>query len=230
MIKKLAILTLVIMSMGIKSNAQQIELTGMAGYMWVGQYPAVKLGNNMNYMAGLYVSPVEGIGIEFSYTRTETSPSYRNNYYYNDYGNLGELTTEYFLLHIMRETKMDNITLYGLFGLGAGHFVLTESSGGMFGNTIDKADKLKFAIALGGGLKAYLGNGERVALRLQTRIMAPIQYGGLSIGCGTGGCGTGVSAGSAIISWDVQGGITLVLKKSEDAASFNAQQPAGGEF
>jgi len=228
MIKKLAILALVTISMGIKTNAQQIELTGMAGYMWVGQYPSVKLGNNMNFMAGLYVSPVEGLGIEFSYTRTETSPSYRNNYYYDDYGNLGELTTEYYLLHIMRETKMDNITLYGLFGLGAGHFILTESSGGRFGNTIDRADKLKFAIGLGAGMKAYLS--DRIALRLQTRIMAPIQYGGLSIGCGTGGCGTGVSAGSAIISWDVQGGISLVLKKEDNASSFNAQQPAGGEF
>ena len=226
MIKKLAILALLVVSMGTKSNAQQIELTGMAGYMWVGQYPSLRLGNNVNYMGGLYVSPVEGIGIEFSYTRTETNPSYRNNFYINDYGDLGDLTTEYYLLHIMRETKMDNITLYGLFGLGAGHFVLTESKGGDQGY-IQRVDKLKFAIALGGGLKAYLS--DRIALRLQTRLMAPIQYGGLSIGCGTGGCGTGVSAGSSIISWDVQGGVTLVLKSNEPS-SFSAQQPAGGEF
>ena len=227
MIKKLAVVLIVLSSMAIQSNAQQIELTGMAGYMWVGQNPSVALGNNVNYTGGLYISPVEGIGIEFSYTRIETNPYWRSNFYQNDYGNLGDLTTEYFLLQIMKETKMDNITLYGLVGLGAGNFLLTEGSDGSLG-TVGRAEKLKFAIALGGGLKAYLS--DRIALRLQTRLMAPIQYGGLSIGCGTGGCGTGVSAGSTIVSWDVQGGLTIVLKSDDNASSFSTGTPAGGEF
>lgn len=226
MLKKVTIIAITIISLGLcKVNAQQIEVTGMAGYMWVGQLPDVKFGNNVNYTGGLYISPVEGLGIEFNYTRVDTQPKWIRGFLEDEYGSLGDLSTEYFLLQILREQQLSDITVYGLFGLGAGYFKLTTGTGGDFGNT-KSYDRLRFAISLGGGMKAYLT--DRIALRIQARLMSPISYGGLSIGCGTGGCGTGVSAGSYILSADVQGGLTIVLKSRDNASSFSSQPASGG--
>lgn len=194
------------------SQAQQIEVSGMAGYMWVGQTPSIKLGNNANYSGGFLYSTLEGIAVEFNYTYTQTTPSWRKGIYEDTYGKWNTLTTEYYMLNIMRETYLDKVTAYGLFGLGAGHFL--QNASGSFRDE----DIWKFAISLGLGAKYYIT--DRIALRFQTRISGPIQWGGISIGCGSGGCGTGVSAGSQILSFDLQGGVSIVLKK-DDNATYN---------
>ena len=79
--------------------------------------------------------------------------------------------------------------------------------------TVPSSSNNWFTAGFGGGLRYHIG--ERLGIRLQARLLLPMQFGGVGFGCGigTGGgsCGAGVSTYTNIIQGDFTGGITLRL-------------------
>ena len=52
---------------------------------------------------------------------------------------------------------------------------------------------------------------DHIGLDMHIRALAPISYGGVGIGIGTGGISSGVYAGSTFISGDVGAGLVIRL-------------------
>ena len=52
---------------------------------------------------------------------------------------------------------------------------------------------------------------EKIGLDVHIRALAPVTWGGIGVGVGTGGVSTGAYVGSSFISGDVGGGIVIRL-------------------
>jgi hypothetical protein len=104
-------------------------------------------------------------------------------------------------------TYNEPLVPYGLLNVG----ILSTSSEGT--PTIASESNTWFTAGLGGGLRYYLN--DRIGIRLQARLLLPMQFGGVGFGCGIGtgggGCGAGVSTYTNIIQGDFTGGVVLKL-------------------
>ena len=96
---------------------------------------------------------------------------------------------------------------YGLVNLG-----MLNVQSDAFGTYSSNSENY-FTAGLGGGLRYYLS--DRIGIRLQARLLFPMQFGGVGFGCGIGtgggGCGAGVSTYTNIIQGDFTEGIILKL-------------------
>ena len=63
----------------------------------------------------------------------------------------------------------------------------------------------RMALEFKGGVKVDLS--DKIGLRLQARLLAPLSWAGMGMWCGTGGCSTGVSAGSTFVQFETSGGL-----------------------
>jgi hypothetical protein len=79
-----------------------------------------------------------------------------------------------------------NIHPYGLFTMGAAIFSPSQGS-----------TNWEFAVTGGLGVKNYIN--DKIAIRVDARLLLPIFWGGVGFYCGTGGCGS--SAGGTIGMW-----------------------------
>jgi hypothetical protein len=114
-----------------------------------------------------------------------------------------DIGVSYYQIGVIRPVPVNQkVDFFGNFTMG-----MTQYN---FKNDIYN-DQYFFSIVLGLGTKIWLN--DVVGLRLQARLLAPINWAGLSFYCGTGGCGTGASASSTLISGDVGAGLILRLKK-----------------
>jgi len=66
-----------------------------------------------------------------------------------------------------------------------------------------------FTVELGGGLKYYFS--DHIGIRLQARLFLPMQFAGVGFGCGSEGCGSGVSGYTLTIQGDFTSGVVLKL-------------------
>lgn len=190
----------------------QIEISPFGGWLWTGKIPAyrqdIKISDMGNYgiRGGVAVQPQ--MIAEFEWNHTKNDASFRE---YNNDGTLGDLqnvalTLNYYMLGIQYETTYDEALIpYGLLNLG-----VMESKSAAFGS-YESNSELYFTAGLGGGLKYFLS--DKVGIRLQARLLLPMQFGGVGFGCGVGtgggGCGAGVSTYTNIIQGDFTGGIVL---------------------
>ncbi len=113
-----------------------------------------------------------------------------------------DVNVNYYQIGIIRPFPVnEKVEAFGNFTLGATQFAMQEQI---------YNDEWRFSITAGLGAKIWLS--DKVGLRLQARLLAPINWGGLGFFCGSGGCNTGVNAGSSFISGDVSGGLVFRLK------------------
>ena len=149
--------------------------------------------------------------IQFSYT-TALSTVTINDYYYPgggiSNGKFCDVSENYFLLGGVRNlTDGGPVTPYGSMSLGLAYY--NFSSFDSYYNQYSQSDMTRFAIGFGLGAKVMLS--EKIGIDLHVRALAPIQWGGVGIGVGTGGASAGVYAGSSFISGDVGGGLIIRL-------------------
>jgi len=177
-----------------------ITLEAFGGWLWTSR--AGYTGNEFivddegNYGVRVGVSPASALLVEFEWNHTETRIT-GNNFLS---GNVSEdVVINYYLLGINKQMGEGPAVPFGLLNLGVMN---------MKGETINFSENW-FTVGLGGGLKYYLN--DRIGIRLQARLLLPMQFGGIGIGCGTGGCGGGVSAYSTVIQGDFTGGVILKL-------------------
>lgn len=175
-----------------------ITLEAFGGWLWTskaGYNGSIRVDDKGNYGARLGVSPRSDLVVEFEWNHTET-----NFYWFTP--TIGDESTSgamnYYMLGINRQMGEGPAIPYGLFNIGLMNLKGTS--------TISfKADY--FTAGLGGGLKYYLS--DNVGIRLQARLLLPMQFAGIGIGCGFGGCGGGISTYTNTIQGDFTGGVIL---------------------
>ncbi|MCG8306223.1 MAG: porin family protein [Cytophagales bacterium] len=192
----------------------QLELGAHGGWLWTGRIPAwlqdIKVSDEGNYgiTAGYQIR--EEMLVNFEWNHTENKATFRE---YLISGGLGDvvttpLTLNYYMLGFnYLVTFNEPLVPYGLINLG----ILHSKSEGF--NNVSGDSNTWFTAGLGGGLRYYLS--DRVGIKLQARLLLPMQFGGVGFGCGIGtgggGCGAGVSTYTNIIQGDFTGGIVLKL-------------------
>ncbi len=192
-------------------NAQKIEITPIAGYMFGGSVNFIegklKIKDDLSYGGMMSFKIDRDVAVEFSYVRMDTRAEWRSGYIYApDYPNRNfDLNVNYMTIGAVRESEIaDNIKGFGTLALGAAYFNPSSS-------TIK--DVWRFAGSLAAGVKLYLT--DRIGIRLQGRLLLPMYFagGGAYCGVGSGGssCGLGVSTTAVILQGDLSGGLIIAL-------------------
>ena len=191
----------------------QVEITGFGGWLWTGSIPAwlqnIKVSDKGSYGVAGGIRVRDDMLAEFEWNHTENEVSFRE---YLPLGGLGDpvvvpITLNYYMLGFNYLVPYNEpLVPYGLVNLG----VLNVKSTGQqpYNNSVNY-----FTAGLGGGLRYYLT--DNIGIRIQARLLLPMQFGGIGFGCGIGtgggGCGAGASTYTNIIQGDFTGGIVLKL-------------------
>lgn len=195
-----------------QKSTRGIELTGFYGWQYGGNFTSyqgevdVKDSENFGGMIDIPIPSKPGVMAEIFYSRQNTSVAL-NTFPAGVREDLFDLAIEYIQAGAVYERPyaQGRMKPFGSFSLGATRFAPKVNS--FKGVTLD--DEWRFSITLGLGLKALMS--ERVGLRVQGRLLMPINFYGTSFWFGTGGSGVGVSGGSAILQGDVIGGLFVVF-------------------
>jgi len=192
----------------------QLELGAFGGWLWTGSVPAwaqdIKVSDKGNFGITAGYQFNDEMLVNFEWNHTENSATFRE---YLVGGGLGDvinvpLTFNYYMLGFnYLVSSSESLVPYGLVNLG----VLNATSNSQ--NPAYQDSNNWFTAGLGGGLRYYIS--DNIGIKLQARLLLPMQFGGVGFGCGIGtgggGCGAGVSTYTNIIQGDFTGGIVLKL-------------------
>jgi opacity protein-like surface antigen len=114
--------------------------------------------------------------------------------------------THYFQIGGSRGLRYDRVEPFFGGTIGASLFLPSrlEYSNG---TSTSLSDTWRFAFTIGGGLNIHIS--EKVALRGEARVAAPVYFSSGSIYVGSGGAALGVSGGIPIWQWNFLGGLVL---------------------
>lgn len=184
------------------------ELTGQIGWLWGGtqEYTTAYLGYpagsfhanaNVNYGGALTFFQQDGLATEIAYSYQSTDLMIRPTGLKEQ--KIADLATQYIHINGLRLVPMNERTEgYVLGGLGTTVYSATGYS-----------SKWLFSIAAGLGARVHIN--ERMLLRLQTRILIPMNFDYGSAYFGSGGAAVSVGGGTAIVQGDASVGLTMKL-------------------
>jgi hypothetical protein len=136
--------------------------------------------------------------VEFEWNHTESTFFVRTS---EDIRS-ADFTMNYYMLGFNYHAMDGPLVPYGIVNVGLLNVKSKES---------ESYSQNSFVAGGGLGIKYFLS--DMVGIRLQARLLVPMRFTGVSIGCGIGtggaGCGTGVSSYSNIIQGDFTGGVVL---------------------
>jgi len=199
-IRSLAVLSILFISSQAIIAQPAITLEAFGGWLWTGSAGyngSIKVGDEGNYGIRFGVAPKPQMVVEFEWNHTETNLQYYDPLLQENYRE--DVIMNYYLLGFNQELTEGPAIPYGIFNIG----VLNVK-----GVNINFSENW-FTVGLGGGLKYYIS--DRFGIRLQARIFLPMQFAGVGFGCGSGGCGSGVSGYTSTIQGDFTGGVILKL-------------------
>lgn len=194
----------------------QVELTGYTGWQFGSKtnyyQGSLRIRAAQDYGGMLAIEVRPDLQVELGYMYSSTTADLER------YGlpniDLGDVNIHYYQIGgTAPKAVSNNVDAFGSFTLGATHYAVQENSfeDPSDGQHYNLEDYTSFSITLGGGAKIWIGDSKKVGIKIQGRFLMPITWGGLTIGCGGGGCGTGVTVGSSLFSGDILGGIVLRL-------------------
>ncbi len=209
---KKAILLVIAVLGFVSAQAQSVELIPYYGFQLGGSFyyytqngkyvEKAKVKDNPNYGVGLNVNVDDETTIELMWNRMDS----HTDLYYNFENHRVDVVSEYYTLGGLKNFPNGNVVPFVGGSLGVGVFTFKE------GSKTEKATR--FAGTLQGGAKIYFS--DRVGIRLQARMLIPMYFSGVGLGCGisTGGssCGGGATFGSEILQGDFTGGLIIKLK------------------
>jgi len=205
-------LAIIVFLLGIAAPGfgQSIELTPYGGWMFGGKFRAyegeVKIGDNPNYGGILGIRNGNTI-LELQYFRMYSEASLR---VYGSFvgSELFEITSEYYHIGATQLAPLSDVVEgFGSLSLGLTRYD-PKTQVPVLG--FIPGDEWFFSAMFGAGLRVNVS--ERVGLRFQGRLMAPMRFSGLGLFCGTGsGCSVGAGSYAAIIQGDFSGGLILKL-------------------
>ncbi|MEE9448605.1 MAG: hypothetical protein V3V72_01035 [Ignavibacteriaceae bacterium] len=185
----------------------QVEVFGFGGYM-VASNVSVREGDliirdNPNYGVGLDIEIERGTMFELLWIGQQTRADLRR--WQGGTETLFNLNIHYFqggAVHEFREGRKQRAVPFGSFTLGATLFDASDPT---------VSDEWRFSVTFGVGGKFYLS--DRIGIRLQARLLLPINFSSVGFWCGTGGCGVGVGSYTTFVQADFTGGIFVKLGK-----------------
>lgn len=198
--KKITVLTIVFLMAQSVIAQPSITLEAFGGWLWTGKAGyngSIKVDDKGNYGLRGGVSPRSQMVVEFEWNHTDTRVEW---YDIIEQRNLSEnVKMNYYMLGFNHELSEGPAVPFGIVNIGVMN---------VKGEKINFSENW-FTVGLGGGLKYYLS--DNVGIRLQARLFLPMQFAGVGFGCGTGGCGSGVSTYATTIQGDFTGGIILKM-------------------
>jgi hypothetical protein len=184
-------------------QAQRIELspfigyeTGSTVYTSLGY---VYIGDGMDYGGSLDFSLGRNRYAEISFSHMMTKLNVDEGY--NELY-LCDLGVNYYSIGILQETKpLSKVSPYGLLSLGWVNYNP---------QTEDFSGENKMHISLAGGIK--IRATEKIALRLQARLLMPVFSAGSYFSTGSGGTDMTVSATSVAFQGDFTAALVFVIR------------------
>jgi hypothetical protein len=185
----------------------QAEIFGFGGYEVASDVQVTQgqlnIYSNPNYGAGISFEVERGVQAEVFWIGQQTPVELKS--YTGLTQPLFDVGIHYFqagAVYEFRQTKAQKAFPFTSFSLGATLFSPVDS---------DFSEEWRFSITFGGGGKFYLS--DNVGLRLQARLLLPINFNSVGIWCGSGGCSAGISSWATLLQADFTGGIFVRLGK-----------------
>jgi len=191
--------------------AQKAELTGFYGISLNSKirsyYGTYQVDDKPNYGGMLSFAISSQVYVELLYNRTDTRVQY-----YSSFNPLQphDISIEYYQIGGLQEFNIgpDKIVPFGAFTLGLTRFNLKQPIDFEdTGTPVYVKDEYLFSLTAGAGVKILLH--ERVGIRLQARLGAPMAFNGLWIGVGTGGASGGASFRVPMVQFDLSAGLII---------------------
>lgn len=185
----------------------QAEIFGFGGYEVASDVQVTQgqlnIYSNPNYGAGISFEVERGVQAEVFWIGQQTPMELKR---YNGLTEpLFDVGIHYFqagAVYEFRQTRAQKAFPFTSFSLGATLFSPVDS---------DFSEEWRFSITFGGGGKFYIS--DRVGLRLQARMLLPLNFNSVGMWCGSGGCSVGVGSWATLIQADFTGGIFVRLGK-----------------
>ena len=186
--------------------SHRLEISPFWGYQFGGRTSTSKgdiyIVDSENY--GIQVSVMTPIGasVEFLYSHQPSTLKRKTTRPFEPpiTEKLFNIDADYYMLGVVRSIQNGKVSPFGAAYMGVGSFIPQKS-----GYTTENL----FAVAFGGGAKIRFN--DKVGLRLQGRLLMPIQWAGGGLWCGTGGCDIGLGANSTILQLDLNAGLVIYL-------------------
>lgn len=189
------------------STFAQAEIFGFGGYEVASDVQVTQgqlnIYSNPNYGAGISFEVERGVQAEVFWIGQQTPMELKR---YNGLTEpLFDVGIHYFqagAVYEFRQTKAQKAFPFTSFSLGATLFSPVDS---------DFSEEWRFSVTFGGGGKFYIS--DRVGLRVQARMLLPLNFNSVGMWCGSGGCSAGVSSWATLLQADFTGGIFVKLGK-----------------
>jgi len=186
-------------------NGRRVEITPMVGYS-VGGAASDSAGNRIELADGISYGGVLSFTVwprghvEAIYLRQPTTVNYQP---------LGGSVTALFpaavnYFQVGGEQEFGNNERVAPFAMASAGMTIFDPDTSAYNS------EARFSMGVGGGLKAMLGQSERVGLRLQGRVWLNFFNSSGAIFCGGLGCAAIIEA-SVITQWDFSGGIVIAF-------------------
>jgi len=187
------------------------ELSGSWGWMWGGSASSrvgtFRLNSAATYSGALSI-PVGALNwTEAHYTYQGSSMTLDGSGLFRPLTDIG---IHYMQLAGLRGLRQGPVMPYVLGGIGTTYYSPSESFVDINGTIYNLDSSWKLSFVLGAGLKVWLGEAEKVGLRLQFRALPTLFNSSTGIWVGGGGGGVSVS-GNAVWQFDVSAGVAIKL-------------------
>jgi hypothetical protein len=185
------------------TNAQ-VQISGFGGYLLSSDVPVakgdLKIKDAPNYGLGLDIKVERELKAVIFWTTANTSAELRK--FTGETNFITDVSIHHFQGGGMYEPNRGKVRPFFALTVGATLFHPTKK---------DYSDEWRFSVTLGAGGKVYIS--DRVGIKLQARVLIPMQFSGAGFWCGTGGCGVGVGTWTQFVEADFTGGLFVQLGK-----------------
>jgi hypothetical protein len=205
MIKKVLVLSVLLLSVVLKTLAQNVELTPIAGYTFRSTVyitnGEARVNDGFTYGGALTIAASQYNAIEISYYRYATDATAYSSY--SGFATVSkDVAVNYMLIGGQRLFPVnDKITPFTGFNLGAGWLASGDDS---------FSTVTKFALGFDAGIKIMAT--EKIGIRLQTNFNFPITSAGGSFFWSSGGSGVGLTGYVPIWSFGFNGGLIYKIR------------------
>jgi opacity protein-like surface antigen len=204
--KKIVILMSIVFAMGFTAKAQ-MELSANFGWYWGGHVNfyegKMDMGDVNNYNITAGVPTMKGNWIELSYSYAKSTSSFNPYTGFPAYDYFeAKLNTHYILIGSYQRFDVGGkVEPFIGISLGAAIFDLDYSN---------YSNVWRFAGSLGGGL--IINASDKIAIRLQGRLLMPMYFAGIGFYAGSGGSGFSLNSGSMMFQGDISAGLVFKIK------------------
>ncbi|MCK5823977.1 MAG: hypothetical protein KAG96_01055 [Ichthyobacteriaceae bacterium] len=183
--------------------SRSTEIGAMYGFMFGGRKGNFDIDNTEAWNLSLSFPMSWHSRVELSWHGQNTAIGYKGFFTGNDYINTN---VNYYQVGFVKEMPHGKNIPYIVTSLGASQ-ISPENT-----RLQSYEDVWEFAVTLGAGFKHYIS--DKVGIKIEARMLAPISFGGMYFNIGTGGSsGIGLNSGSAYVQGYIAGGLVFALGK-----------------